>query len=148
MNSTLNLLTGRVFCGTTKTGFSFATLICATVVSLNFAVESGYAAGTVVAWGDNASGQAGVPPSLTNITDVAGGSTGQYFLRWATLNRSANAFMPSFQITYQRFTAYSPANPPPFVSGANYSITYDTNGRWCAKVRMNSLACRGGYADA
>jgi len=75
MNSSLNFLTGRVYCGTTKTGFSFATLICATVVSLNFAVESGHAAGTVVAWGDNASGQAGVPPSLTNITDVAGGST-------------------------------------------------------------------------
>jgi hypothetical protein len=51
--------------------------------------------------------------------------SGQYFLRWATLNRSATAFVPSFQITYQGFTAASPANPPPFVSGTN--TTYVTN---------------------
>ena len=51
--------------------------------------------------------------------------SGQYFLRWATLQRSANSFMPSFQITYQGFTATSPANPPPFISGTN--IVVDTN---------------------
>ncbi len=50
---------------------------------------------------------------------------GQYFLRWATLNRTTNAFMPSFQITYQGLTAFSPSNPPPFISGTNYII--DTN---------------------
>ena len=51
--------------------------------------------------------------------------SGQYFLRWATLQRSTNAFMPSFQITYQGSTAMSPPNPPPFISGTNYVI--DTN---------------------
>ena len=50
---------------------------------------------------------------------------GQYFLRWATLNRTTNAFMPSFQITYQGNTATSPANPPPVISGTNYVV--DTN---------------------
>jgi len=51
--------------------------------------------------------------------------SGQYFLRWATLQRSANTFMPSFRISYQGFTASSPANPPPFISGTNYVV--DTN---------------------
>lgn len=36
---------------------------------------------------------------------------GQYLLRWATLKRSTNSFMPSFSITYQGFTATSPTNP-------------------------------------
>jgi hypothetical protein len=54
--------------------------------------------------------------------------SGQYFLRWATLQRGATNFMPSFQVTYQGFTAYSPTNPPPFISGTNYTYTYDTNG--------------------
>jgi hypothetical protein len=49
----------------------------------------------------------------------------QYVLRWATLKRSATSFMPSFQISYQGLTALSPSNPPPFVSGTNY--TYVTN---------------------
>ncbi len=35
---------------------------------------------------------------------------GQYFLRWATLQRSKNGFTPSFQITYQGLTALSPSN--------------------------------------
>jgi hypothetical protein len=54
----------------------------------------------------------------TNLTELAAAFaqigkdlSGQYFLRWATLNRSTTAFMPSFQITYQGFTAYSPTNP-------------------------------------
>jgi len=33
-----------------------------------------------------------------------------YLLRWATLKRSTNAFMPSFEINYQGFTAFSPTN--------------------------------------
>jgi hypothetical protein len=36
---------------------------------------------------------------------------GQYLLRWATLKRSTNSFMPSFTITYQGRTAMSPPNP-------------------------------------
>ncbi|MGH8022048.1 MAG: putative Ig domain-containing protein, partial [Limisphaerales bacterium] len=43
----------------------------------------------------------------------------QYILRWATLNRSSNAFMPTFQITYQGVTADSPPNPV-FISGTNF----------------------------
>jgi hypothetical protein len=50
---------------------------------------------------------------------------GQYFLRWATLNRTATPFMPSFQIDYEGLTAFSPPNPPPFISDTNYVI--DTN---------------------
>jgi hypothetical protein len=36
---------------------------------------------------------------------------GQYLLRWATLKRGTNAFMPAFNITYQNLTALSPTNP-------------------------------------
>jgi hypothetical protein len=36
---------------------------------------------------------------------------GRYLLRWATLKRSTNSFMPSFQLSYQGFTANSPTNP-------------------------------------
>jgi hypothetical protein len=68
----------------------------------------------------------------TNLTELAGDFAkigkdvqGQYFLRWATLNRNPTPFQPSFQITYQGYTAYSPTNPPPFISGTNYVI--DTN---------------------
>jgi hypothetical protein len=52
----------------------------------------------------------------------------QYFLRWATLNRSTKAFMPSFQITYipNGITAYSPPNQPPFISATNIA-SIDTN---------------------
>ena len=39
--------------------------------------------------------------------DVAG----QYVLRWATLRRGDNAFMPSFEVHYQDLIAYSPTNP-------------------------------------
>lgn len=42
-----------------------------------------------------------------------------YLLRWATLKRSTNAFMPSFEITYQGFTAFSPTN--------DVTMTVDTN---------------------
>lgn len=36
---------------------------------------------------------------------------GQYLLRWVTLKRGETAFMPSFEIRYQGFTALSPTNP-------------------------------------
>ena len=52
--------------------------------------------------------------------------SGQYFLRWATLNRSTGGFMPSFQIAYQGITAYSPTNPV-FSSITNIPVL-DTNG--------------------
>jgi hypothetical protein len=51
----------------------------------------------------------------------------QYVLRWATLKRSTNSFLPSFKITYQGFTADSPTNPPPFISGTNF-VTVTNNG--------------------
>lgn len=51
----------------------------------------------------------------------------QYILRWATLKRTANAFMPSFQISYQGLAALSPPNPPPVVSGTNF-VTVTNNG--------------------
>src|SRR6185437_2443302 len=47
----------------------------------------------------------------------------QYVLRWATLKRSTNQFLPTFQIAYQGFIAPSPADPPPVVSGTNYTYT-------------------------
>jgi hypothetical protein len=51
----------------------------------------------------------------------------QYILRWATLKRSSTAFQPSFQITYQGFTAVSPSNPPPDITGTNF-VTVTNNG--------------------
>ncbi len=52
----------------------------------------------------------------------------QYFLRWATLNRSTKAFMPSFQITYtpNGITAYSPTNP--VIASITNEPVLDTNG--------------------
>lgn len=70
------------------------------------------------------SGQYFVP---TNSSDLAldfarmgKDLSSQYILRWATLSRSSNSFMPTFQITYQGLTADSPPNPPPFISGTNF----------------------------
>jgi alpha-tubulin suppressor-like RCC1 family protein len=68
----------------------------------------------------------------TNISDLASefaqigkDLSGQYILRWATLQRSDNAFMPSFQITYQGITADSPTNPV-YISGTNdVTVTND-----------------------
>jgi hypothetical protein len=42
---------------------------------------------------------------------IAKDLNGRYILRWATLKRSTNSFMPSFQISYQGLTANSPDNP-------------------------------------
>ncbi len=70
----------------------------------------------------------------TNLTDLAlafaqigKDLSSEYILRWATLKRSTNSFIPSFQINYQGLTALSPANPPPFVSGTNF-VTVTNNG--------------------
>jgi hypothetical protein len=52
--------------------------------------------------------------------------SGQYFLRWATLQRSANSFTPSFKIMYQGLTADSPTNPV-FSSMTNVPVL-DMNG--------------------
>jgi hypothetical protein len=51
----------------------------------------------------------------------------QYVLRWATLKRSTNSFMPSFQITYQGMTATSPPVPPGVITGTNF-VTVTNNG--------------------
>jgi hypothetical protein len=49
--------------------------------------------------------------SITAAFDQIGKEfNSMYLLRWATLKRSTNAFMPSFEINYQGFTAFSPAN--------------------------------------
>ncbi len=71
----------------------------------------------------------------TNLPDLALDFAGvgkdlssQYVLRWATLKRSTNSFQPSFQITYEGFTADSPTNPPPFISGTNYVVTTNSSG--------------------
>jgi len=56
--------------------------------------------------------------TATNAADLAAefaqigkDLNGQYILRWSTLKRTTRAFMPSFEITYQGFTALSPVNP-------------------------------------
>jgi hypothetical protein len=49
---------------------------------------------------------------------------GRYILRWGTPERSPNSFMPSFSVTYQGLTAVTPLNPPPVITGTNYT----TNG--------------------
>ena len=45
------------------------------------------------------------------FAEVGKDLSGQYLLRWTTLKRSATGFMPSFEISYQGFTALSPTNP-------------------------------------
>lgn len=47
----------------------------------------------------------------SQLAQVAKATKAQYILRWATLNRTTNSFMPSFTITYQGITATSPDNP-------------------------------------
>ncbi len=63
-----------------------------------------------------------------NFAEIGKDLSSQYILRWATLNRSTNSFMPSFQISYQGFTAVSPSNPPPFISGTNYVVSTNQSG--------------------
>jgi hypothetical protein len=58
--------------------------------------------------------------SITGAFDQIGKDfNSMYLLRWATLKRSTNAFMPSFEISYQGFTAFSPTNTT--------TMTIDTN---------------------
>jgi hypothetical protein len=71
--------------------------------------------------------------AATNLTDLALGFaeigkdlSSEYVLRWATLNRSANSFTPSFQISYQGITADSPTNP--IYSSITNIPVLDTNG--------------------
>lgn len=47
----------------------------------------------------------------TEFAQIAKDVAGQYILRWATLKRSSTAFMPSFRVSYQGWTALSPTNP-------------------------------------
>jgi hypothetical protein len=49
--------------------------------------------------------------SITAAFDQIGKEfNSMYLLRWATLKRSSTPFMPSFEINYQGFTAFSPTN--------------------------------------
>lgn len=56
--------------------------------------------------------EAETPEELTaQIGQLTQDVAGQYILRWATLRRGNNAFMPSFEVHYQGLVAYSPTNP-------------------------------------
>ena len=48
---------------------------------------------------------------VAQFAEVSKDLTSQYLLRWATLKRTTNSFMPSFQVGYQGFLAGSPTNP-------------------------------------
>jgi hypothetical protein len=45
------------------------------------------------------------------FAEISKTSKGQYILRWATLKRPSRQFMPSFSVTYNGMTAFSPTNP-------------------------------------
>lgn len=62
-----------------------------------------------------------------NLAQIGKDLNGQYILRWATLKRSATPFMPSFQISYQGFTAVSPPNPDPIITGTNITVDPTTD---------------------
>jgi len=47
----------------------------------------------------------------TEFAQIGKDISGQYLLRWTTLKRGTTAFMPSFEIRYQDWTAFSPTNP-------------------------------------
>lgn len=59
----------------------------------------------------------------TQFGQITKAAAGQYLLRWATLQRSTNAFMPSFEIDYNGVPATSPTNPIDVTVVTNY----DTN---------------------
>jgi hypothetical protein len=64
--------------------------------------------------------------SITAAFDQIGKDfNSSYLLRWATLKRSTNAFMPSFQISYQGFTAFSPTNS--IITSTNTNVPPVTN---------------------
>ncbi len=55
---------------------------------------------------------AGTPQEMVaQIGQLTQDVSGQYILRWATLRRGSTAFMPSFEVHYQGYIAYSPTNP-------------------------------------
>lgn len=56
----------------------------------------------------DAASMGGITPAFDQVGKDL---NGRYLLRWATLKRSTNSFMPSFQLSYQGFTANSPTNP-------------------------------------
>ncbi len=60
-----------------------------------------------------------------DFAQIAKDLSGQYILRWATLQRSSTSFMPSFQITYQEITADSPTNP--IITSTTNVPVLDTN---------------------
>ncbi len=60
-----------------------------------------------------------------SFAEIGKDLSSQYILRWATLKRSTNTFLPSFQISYQGLTATSPPPPPGVITGTNF--TYMTN---------------------
>ena len=52
---------------------------------------------------------------------------GIYLLRWATLQRSPTAFMPTFQVTYQGLMATSPPNPVTSMTNVDTNMPPMTN---------------------
>ena len=72
-----------------------------------------------------------------NFAEIGKDLNGQYLLRWATLKRSPKAFMPSFEISYQGFTALSPTNPVTVMIDTNTmpaTTNYTTNFIICPYV--------------
>jgi hypothetical protein len=66
------------------------------------------------------------PGDIANqFTQISKDIKGHYVLRWATLKRTSEAFMPSFTISYQGFSAKTPTNP---VTPAVTNITVDNSG--------------------
>src|ERR1019366_90953 len=76
MNLIVDLRQWQSMFGAVKTGFSFTNFLCAAVLLINLSLESGQAAGTVVAWGANEASQSTIPnhPVPKNIAAVAGGA--------------------------------------------------------------------------
>lgn len=84
------------------------------------------------------------------LSQVAKDLAGRYIVRWATLKRSNKPFMPSFQISYQGFTADSPTNPismevddtvdPPVTNyTTNFIISYFNPAGYAGDVTVGSL---------
>src|ERR1019366_8047064 len=76
MNLIVDLRQWQSMFGAVKTGFSFTNFLCAAVLLINLSLESGQAAGTVVAWGANEASQSTIPnhPVPKNIAAVDGGA--------------------------------------------------------------------------
>ena len=101
----------------------FTKLVFAALVAAGFAMESSQAAGTVVAWGDNSHAQTNVPPGLTNVVAVAGGSF------------HSLALDPAGTVIGWGETASGETSPPAGLSnatgiaaGAGFSLARQSNG--------------------